>query len=75
LYASRATLDASIFSNSELKVLTAIKEQLEKKHKNIIIKNLLLSLIIQTLSPLVFYLTALAVGLKVRIIYFLISGS
>jgi putative zinc finger/helix-turn-helix YgiT family protein len=30
LYGSHATLDASIFSTSELKVLTAVKEQLEK---------------------------------------------
>jgi len=43
-----------------------------RQHKNIVIKSLLLSLIIQILGPLTAYLTALSLGLKINLIYFLI---
>lgn len=41
-----------------------------RHHKKIILENLIISLIIQTVTPLVFYVTALSLGLKIDIIYF-----
>lgn len=43
-----------------------------KQHKKIMICNLALSLIIQTISPLTFYLIGLSLGIKINIVYFFI---
>lgn len=43
-----------------------------KRHKKVIINNLILSLIIQSISPLVFFIIALSLGLKINILYFFI---
>lgn len=43
-----------------------------KHHTEIIVKNLILSFIIQTISPLTFYIIALSLGIKINIIYFFI---
>ena len=43
-----------------------------RQQKSLIVKNLLLSLAIQIIIPLVFYITALSLGLKLNVIYFLI---
>jgi uncharacterized protein (TIRG00374 family) len=43
-----------------------------KHQKRIIANNLLVSVVIQTVTPIGFYITALALGVKVNIIYFFI---
>jgi len=43
-----------------------------KQHKKIIANNLILSIIIQIIGPLAFYITALSLGIKTNIIYFFI---
>ncbi len=43
-----------------------------RHHKKIIANNLLLSVLIQVIGPLTFYITALALGIKINIIYFFI---
>lgn len=41
-------------------------------HKKVIIKNLALSILVQVISPLTFYIIALSVGVRINIIYFLV---
>jgi hypothetical protein len=43
-----------------------------KHHKKVIVNNLIFSLLLQAMSPLSFYVTALSLGLKINIIYFFI---
>jgi hypothetical protein len=43
-----------------------------RQHKKIIANNLILSVLIQVIGPLTFYITALALGIKINIIYFFI---
>jgi uncharacterized protein (TIRG00374 family) len=43
-----------------------------KQHKKVILNNLLLSLLIQVISPLAFYVTALSLHIKKEIIYYFI---
>jgi len=43
-----------------------------KHHKKVIVNNLIFSLLIQVISPIVFFVTALSLGLKINIIYFFI---
>lgn len=43
-----------------------------KRHKKVIVNNLIFSVLIQSISPLVFFVTALSLGLKINIIYFFI---
>lgn len=43
-----------------------------RKHKKIGFQNLLLSIAIQMVPPVTFYLTALSLGLKIKLIYFLV---
>jgi hypothetical protein len=43
-----------------------------RRHKRIIIINIAISILIQTISPLTFYLTALSLGIKVNILYFFV---
>ncbi|MFC1675255.1 lysylphosphatidylglycerol synthase transmembrane domain-containing protein, partial [Candidatus Omnitrophota bacterium] len=43
-----------------------------RHHKGVAVKNLLISLVIQGICPVVFYLIALSIGIKVNIIYFFI---
>lgn len=43
-----------------------------KHHKGVIINNLILSIIIQAISPFTFFVLSLSIGLKVNIIYFFI---
>ncbi|MDD5431867.1 MAG: lysylphosphatidylglycerol synthase transmembrane domain-containing protein [Candidatus Omnitrophica bacterium] len=43
-----------------------------RHNKKIILKNLSLSVLIQVTSPLTFYITALSLGVKIKLIYFLI---
>lgn len=43
-----------------------------RHHKKIIVNNLILSVLIQGIAPLSFYITALALGIKINIIYFFI---
>lgn len=61
--------------------LTRIKDIIRNLHheihvfrnkKSIIVKNLLLSFIIQAISPVIFYITALSIGVKINIIYFFV---
>ncbi len=43
-----------------------------RHHKKIIVINLILSVLIQVIGPLTFYITALSLGIKINIIYFFI---
>jgi len=43
-----------------------------RHHKNIIIDNLILSICIQIISPIVFYLTALSLGVEINVVYFFV---
>lgn len=43
-----------------------------RHHKEIIVKNLILSLVIQAVSPITFYVIALSLGIKIGIVYFFI---
>ncbi|MDD5165772.1 MAG: lysylphosphatidylglycerol synthase transmembrane domain-containing protein [Candidatus Omnitrophica bacterium] len=43
-----------------------------RHHKNVIFKNLLLSVFVQIITPFCFYIIALSVGLQINIIYFFI---
>ena len=43
-----------------------------KHHKKVIIKNLILSLFIQVTAPLTFFVIALSLGLKIKLLYFFI---
>jgi len=43
-----------------------------RHHKNIIMDNLLLSICIQVITPIVFYLTALSLGVEINVLYFFI---
>ncbi|MBU4345943.1 MAG: flippase-like domain-containing protein [Candidatus Omnitrophica bacterium] len=43
-----------------------------RHHKDILVDNLIFSLVIQILGPVTFYLIALSLGLKINIIYFFI---
>lgn len=43
-----------------------------KHHKKVIINNLILSLIIQITAPLTFFVVALSLGLKIKLLYFFI---
>ncbi len=43
-----------------------------KRHRLVIFKNLLLSLLVQIISPLTFYIIALSLGVKIDIIYFFV---
>ena len=43
-----------------------------RRHKKIVLTNLILSIILQSITPLVFYLIALSLGIKLRIAYFFI---
>ena len=43
-----------------------------RHHKKIIANNLILSVLIQVIGPVTFYITALALGIKINIIYFFI---
>ena len=43
-----------------------------KHHKKVIVKNLILSIIVQSVVPLSFYVTALAFGLKTNPLYFFV---
>ena len=43
-----------------------------RRHKMIIVSNILLSIIVQAISPLVFYIIALALGVHINIVYFFV---
>jgi hypothetical protein len=43
-----------------------------RHRKNTLLNNIAISILIQVIGPTIFYLTALALGLKIKIIYFLI---
>lgn len=43
-----------------------------RHHTDILVNNLLLSLVIQIISPLTFYIIALSIGIKINIVYFFI---
>ncbi len=43
-----------------------------RHHKGIIVKNLILSLLIQAIMPVTFYITALSLGVKINILYFFV---
>lgn len=43
-----------------------------KRHKTVIIKNLLISLLVQVISPLTFYMIALSLGVEIDLIYFFV---
>lgn len=43
-----------------------------RNHKKVIIYNLIISVIIQSLSPIAFYLTGLALGVRINIMYYFI---
>lgn len=43
-----------------------------RRHKSVIFKNLLLSLVIQLISPITFYLIGLSLGIKIKPIYFFV---
>ncbi len=43
-----------------------------RHHKKIIANNLILSVLIQVIGPVTFYITALALGIKINVIYFFI---
>lgn len=43
-----------------------------KHHKKIILNNLILSLLIQAVAPLTFYIIALSLGIKIKMIYFFV---
>jgi len=43
-----------------------------KHHKKIIVNNLIVSILIQAASPVIFYIIALSLGVKIKIIYFFI---
>lgn len=64
-------------SSSAGKIIESLKNlhreiHLFRHNKKIIAANLALSLVIQIISPVTFYLTALSLGLKINIIYFLV---
>src|SRR4030042_2793538 len=54
--------------------ITSLHQEMHifRNHKSVIWNNLLVSVLIQITGPVVFYLTALSLGLKINIIYFLI---
>jgi uncharacterized protein (TIRG00374 family) len=43
-----------------------------RHHTDIVVNNLLLSLVIQSISPLTFYIIALSIGIKINMFYFFI---
>lgn len=43
-----------------------------RHHKDIVVKNLIISLVIQVMSPVTFYIIALSLGVKISILYFFI---
>src|SRR3989338_2266190 len=43
-----------------------------RRHKKVIINNLIFSILIQTVTPLTFYVVALSLGLKIKLAYFFI---
>ena len=43
-----------------------------RHHKHIVVSNLFLSLVIQIISPLTFYIIALAIGIKINMVFFFI---
>jgi len=43
-----------------------------RRHKKVIIINIAISILIQTVSPLTFYITALSLGIKIHILYFFV---
>ena len=66
-----------LHSPSSGKIRESIKKLHEeihyfKHHKKVIIKNLVLSLFIQITAPLTFFVIALSLGLKIKLLYFFI---
>ncbi|MDP2905107.1 MAG: lysylphosphatidylglycerol synthase transmembrane domain-containing protein [Candidatus Omnitrophota bacterium] len=43
-----------------------------RQHKKVIVKNIILSIAVQTIAPLSFYISALALGLKISPVYFFV---
>ncbi len=43
-----------------------------KHHEDIMVKNVLLSVLIQAISPVTFYIIALSLGIKIKLVYFFI---
>ena len=43
-----------------------------REHKRVMLRSLMLSLIIQSIQPITFYLTAVSLGIKINLIYFFI---
>ncbi len=43
-----------------------------RNHKKIMVNNVILSIFIQAINPLTFYIIALAIGIKLRLVYFFI---
>ena len=43
-----------------------------RHHKKIILYNLILSILVQAITPITFYITALSMGIKINILYFFI---
>jgi len=43
-----------------------------RQHKKVILKNIILSVFIQTITPISFYLVALSLGIKINMLYFFI---
>jgi len=72
-----AKINKLLHSPNAGKIRSLIKDSHEeihyfKHHKKIIFNNLLLSVLIQGSGPLVFYIIALALGIKISLIYFFV---
>jgi len=55
-------------------LIKALHEEIHifRHHKKIIVNNLIVSILIQAVSPIIFYIIALSLGVKINIIYFFI---
>jgi len=69
-----AFLNSPLSGNRIKELLGDLQEEIHhfKNKKKVIMKNLILSLFIQFISPLTFYLIALSIGVKINIAYFFI---
>ena len=72
-----AKINSLLHSPSAGKIREAIKDLHQelyffRHHKRVLFNNVIFSLIIQTIAPISFYIIALAIGIKINILYFFV---
>ncbi|MFA6217676.1 MAG: lysylphosphatidylglycerol synthase transmembrane domain-containing protein [Candidatus Omnitrophota bacterium] len=65
-------ISAMLGKLKELLTQTHTEIHLFRRHKRVILINIAISILIQTISPITFYLIALSLGIKINILYFFV---